>query len=102
HAPPPPPPSPFPSTTLFRSPPTTAPPTTTAPSTPVAPPPPTGYVPTPGTNPHHDEPFLVCVRNHESSGNYQAYNPDGPYYGAYQDRKSTRLNSSHDQNSYAV
>jgi len=78
-----------PTTTPATTPPTTAPPTTTAPSTPVPPPPPTGYVPTPGTNPHHDDPFLVCVRNHESSGNYQAYNPDGPYYGAYQFLQAT-------------
>lgn len=34
----------------------------------------------------HDEPFLVCTRAHESdtAGGYSAYNPSGPYYGAYQ------------------
>lgn len=48
---------------------------------PVAPP---GYEPTPGEHPRHLDPFLVCTRTVESSGNYQAYNPAGPYYGAYQ------------------
>jgi len=69
---------------------TTAAPTTTTttvkpPSTPV---PPT-YVGTPGTNPHHDDPFLTCVRNRESGGNYGAVNPAGPYLGAYQFLQST-------------
>ncbi len=45
----------------------------------VAPPPP----PQSGVNPHHDDPFLVCTRDRESSGNYAAVNPAG-YYGAYQ------------------
>ena len=47
---------------------------------PAAPP---DYVPTPGLHPHHDDPFLVCTRTRESSGNYGAVNPAG-YYGAYQ------------------
>src|SRR5262245_2387914 len=42
------------------------------------------YVPRPGENPHHHDPFLVCTRGIESKGNYQAYNSSGPYYGAYQ------------------
>jgi hypothetical protein len=46
---------------------------------PVAPPaPPQG-----GMNPHHDDPFLVCTRTRESSGDYTAVNLGG-YYGAYQ------------------
>jgi hypothetical protein len=36
------------------------------------------------TSPHHDDPFLTCVRTHESGGNYQAESPDGQYHGAYQ------------------
>jgi peptidoglycan hydrolase CwlO-like protein len=66
--------------------------TTTAPRapTPATPPaaPPT-YRPTPGTHPRHDEPFLVCTRTREASGNYAAYNPAGPYLGAYQFLQST-------------
>ena len=38
---------------------------------------------------HHNDPFLVCTRGIESKGNYQAYNPSGPYYGAYQFTQST-------------
>jgi Transglycosylase-like domain len=47
------------------------------------------YVPSPGEHPHHNDPFLVCTRGIESKGNYQAYNPSGPYYGAYQFTQST-------------
>ena len=47
------------------------------------------YSPTPGTHPMHDQPFLVCTRARESHGNYQAYNPGGPYMGAYQFLQST-------------
>jgi hypothetical protein len=47
------------------------------------------YVPQPGENPHHNDPFLVCTRGIESHGNYQAYNPAGPFYGAYQFTQST-------------
>lgn len=35
-------------------------------------------------SPHHDDPFLVCTRERESSGNYAAVSSDGYYYGAYQ------------------
>ena len=35
-------------------------------------------------NPHHDDPFLTCVRIRESGDNYAAVNPAGPYLGAYQ------------------
>lgn len=35
-------------------------------------------------SPHHNEPFLVCTRARESSGNYSAVSASGMYYGAYQ------------------
>ena len=38
---------------------------------------------------HHDDPFLVCVRQHESGGNYSIDNPNGLYHGAYQFLRST-------------
>ncbi len=69
------------------APPTTRPPTSGPPSVPTTPPP--GYVPTPGTHPAHGEAFLVCTRRRESSGNYGAINPAGPYLGAYQFLQST-------------
>jgi hypothetical protein len=47
------------------------------------------YVPQPGEHPRHNDPFLVCTRGIESHGNYQAYNPSGPYLGAYQFTQST-------------
>ncbi len=63
-----------------------------APSTPPAPP----YSGTPGENPHHNDPFLSCVRRRESSGNYGAVNPSGPYLGAYQFLQSTwNVTASH-------
>lgn len=39
----------------------------------------------------HNEPFLVCTRAHESdtAGGYLAYNPNGPWYGAYQYLQNT-------------
>lgn len=39
----------------------------------------------------HNNPFLVCTRGHESdtAGGYQAYNPAGPWYGAYQFTQGT-------------
>lgn len=39
----------------------------------------------------HNDPFLVCTRAHESdtAGGYLAYNPSGPYFGAYQYLQST-------------
>lgn len=68
---------------------TTLPPSTT----PTAPP---NYVGTPGTSPHHDDPFLTCVRQRESGGNYSAVNPAGPYLGAYQFLQSTwNLTATH-------
>ncbi len=53
---------------------------------PTAPP---SYTPTPGVHPHHDDPFLVCTRTRESSGNYSAFNAAGPYLGAYQMLQAT-------------
>ena len=47
------------------------------------------YAPSPGENPHHNDPFLACVRGYESGGNYGAVNPSGPYLGAYQFLQST-------------
>ena len=68
---------------------TTAPP---APSAPAAP----SYSPTPGASSHHDDPFLSCVRQRESGGNYGAVNPSGPYLGAYQFLPSTwNVTASH-------
>jgi Transglycosylase-like domain len=49
----------------------------------------TDYVPRPGEHPQHMHPFLVCTRDIESNGNYQAYNGSGPYLGAYQFLQST-------------
>ena len=71
-----------------------APPTPPAPPTPqpqkAAPAPvPANVVPTGGVSPHHNDPYLTCVRRHESSDNYQAFNPGGPAYGAYQFLLST-------------
>ena len=63
--------------------------TTTTLAPPPAPVPPPNYGGTPGTSPHHDDPFLVCVRTRESGGNYSAVNPSGPYLGAYQFLQST-------------
>jgi hypothetical protein len=44
----------------------------------------------------HNDPFLVCTRAHESdtAGGYQAYNPSGPWYGAYQFLQSTWNNTA--------
>jgi septal ring factor EnvC (AmiA/AmiB activator) len=41
-----------------------------------------------GTHPRHDEPFLVCTRARESSGQYGAVSSAG-YYGAYQFSSTT-------------
>jgi hypothetical protein len=76
----------------------TAPPTTatTAPPAPRAPAPPPSYSGTPGVSPHHDDPFLACVRQRESGGNYGAVNPAGPYLGAYQFLQATwNVTASH-------
>jgi hypothetical protein len=63
-----------------------------APSRPVALPP-RAAAPAPpagaGTSPHHDDPFLACIRHRESRGNYGVVNPRGPWYGAYQFLAST-------------
>jgi hypothetical protein len=64
-------------------------PPTTAPSKPVPPTAPPSYTPTLGVHPNHDDPFLVCTRSRESSGNYAAFNPAGPYMGAYQFLQAT-------------
>jgi peptidoglycan hydrolase CwlO-like protein len=69
-----------PSTTTTTAPPAPAPP---------APEPPPAYSGTPGVSPHHDDPFLTCVRARESGGNYGAVNPSGPYLGAYQFLQAT-------------
>jgi peptidoglycan hydrolase CwlO-like protein len=63
--------------------------TSAPPPAPSAPPPPPDYSGTPGVSPHHDDPFLSCVRQRESGGNYGAVNPSGPYLGAYQFLQST-------------
>jgi hypothetical protein len=71
--------------------PAAAAPTTTSTTTPAppVPPPPPNYPGTPGVSPHHDDPFLTCVRARESGGNYGIVNPAGPYLGAYQFLQST-------------
>jgi peptidoglycan hydrolase CwlO-like protein len=66
-----------------------APSTTTTIPAPKTPPPPPDYSGTPGVSPHHDDPFLSCVRQRESGGDYTAVNPSGPYLGAYQFLQST-------------
>jgi hypothetical protein len=83
---------------------TTAPPaTTTTLAAPPAPTPPSGYQGTPGANPHHDDPFLTCVRQRESGGNYSAVNPAGPYLGAYQFLEATwNAGANHDGRSDLV
>jgi peptidoglycan hydrolase CwlO-like protein len=80
---------------------TTAPATTgggatTGPAAPAAPAPPPDYSGTAGTSPHHDDPFLTCVRQRESGGRYDAVNPAGPYLGAYQFLQATwNVTASH-------
>jgi hypothetical protein len=71
---------------------TNPPPIPAVSSQPVSTPPP----PSPsGTNPHLDDPFLSCVRGHESRGDYAAVNPGG-YYGAYQFAPTTwNISASH-------
>ncbi|HZP31247.1 MAG TPA: transglycosylase family protein [Acidimicrobiia bacterium] len=79
-------------TTTTVAPPTTSRParSNTPPAAPSAPPSaPATYTPTPGVHPHHDDPFLVCTRARESGGRYDAYNPAGPYLGAYQFLQAT-------------
>jgi hypothetical protein len=77
--------------------PDTAPPSGTPSSAPpgagAAPAPPLPAAPvnpgTPGVHPRHDDPFLACVRQRESGGNYGAVNSAGPYLGAYQFLQTT-------------
>jgi hypothetical protein len=70
--------------------------TTTTQPAPSAPAPPPAYSGNPGVSPHHDDPFLTCVRQRESGGNYSAVNPAGPYLGAYQFLQSTwNVTASH-------
>jgi len=38
---------------------------------------------------HHDDPFLTCIRQRESGGNYQVDSPGGQYHGAYQFLQAT-------------
>ncbi len=38
---------------------------------------------------HHNDPFLTCVRQAESGGNYLIDSPGGQYHGAYQILKAT-------------
>jgi hypothetical protein len=46
--------------------------------------------PPPGAvSPHHDDPFLTCVRQRESGNNYAVHSPDGQYHGAYQFHQAT-------------
>jgi hypothetical protein len=71
--------------TTAAAPSTTTPPAPT-PTAPVAPP---DYSGTSGVSPHHDDPFLSCVRQRESGGNYGVVNPSGPYLGAYQFLQAT-------------
>lgn len=72
------------------APPPPPPPTTQPAPRPNTPAPvPATSAPNGGVNPHHNDPYLTCVRRHESSDNYQAYNPGGPAYGAYQFLQST-------------
>jgi peptidoglycan hydrolase CwlO-like protein len=65
--------------------PPTAPPAGSGGSTPSPAPPPTGGQ----VSPHHNDPFLVCTRARESSGDYSVVSADGLYYGAYQFLPST-------------
>jgi hypothetical protein len=58
---------------------------TPAPSSPAPP----SYAGTGGTHPHHDDPFLGCVRARESGGNYGIVSASGRYLGAYQFLQST-------------
>lgn len=74
--------------TLIGSPGTTAPPATTAPSRSA-----TTLSPALASAPAWQQQFLACVRQVESGGNYAAYNPGGPAYGAYQFTQQTWNNT---------
>jgi len=45
--------------------------------------------PSGSTSPHHGDPFLTCVRQNESGGNYQVDSADGQFHGAYQFSQGT-------------
>ncbi len=46
--------------------------------------------PPPGTvSPHHNDPFLTCVRQRESGNRYTVDSPDGLNHGAYQFAQGT-------------
>ena len=72
-----------------EAPPTPPAPPTSQPQKAAPAPVPANVVPTGGVSPHHNDPYLTCVRRHESSDNYQAFNPGGAAYGAYQFLLST-------------
>jgi Transglycosylase-like domain len=38
---------------------------------------------------HHNDPFLTCVRQRESGGNYRIDSPGGQFHGAYQFLQAT-------------
>ena len=78
------------------TPPAADPPAPAATTPPPPPPPPTTQAPPPPTDPPAPPPVsglsaadLATLRNCESGGNYSAYNPAGPYMGAYQFGQST-------------
>jgi Transglycosylase-like domain len=48
-----------------------------------------GSPPPTSSSPHHDDPFLTCVRQHETGGSYTVDSPDGLLHGAYQFLQST-------------
>lgn len=43
----------------------------------------------PAVSPHHDDPFLTCVRRRESGNRYTVDSPDGLNHGAYQFAQGT-------------
>lgn len=57
---------------------------TPSPAPPSAPPPPSS-----GEHPNRNDPFISCIRQRESGGNYGVVNPAGPWRGAYQFLQST-------------
>ena len=63
------------------APPTSASTATTAPPAPAAPAPPPSYSGTPGASPHHDDPFLACVRGAGERRQLRRGEPVGPVPG---------------------
>jgi hypothetical protein len=43
----------------------------------------------PVVSPHHNDPFLTCVRQRESGNRYHVDSPDGRNHGAYQFAQAT-------------